>query len=176
MLSRDQKAQQIDWIKEQLATDQPVIYLGYRGTKIAELDELRDKIYELGGLVKVVKTRLLKKALAGSKIQDINALPADMWDKPVALVIGSEDPIALSKIIAQFTADHEIVELFGGYIDSAMVNQTIVKRLATLPSREELLAKVVGSLVTPLRELVWSLRWNQYALTSVLKQYQQMAS
>lgn len=171
MLNRQQKAQQIDWVKEQVATGQPIVYLGYRGAKIVELDELRSKIYELGGLIKVVKTRLLKKAMEGSKIQDINALPADMWDKPVALIMGTEDPIALSKIIAQFTADHKIVELFGGYIDSTVVDQTVIKQLATLPGREELLAKVVGSLMAPLRGLVWGLRWNQFALISVIEQY-----
>lgn len=170
MLSRDQKAQQIEWIKAQIATGKPVVYFGYRGIKITELDDLRHRIYELGGLVKVVKTRLLKKALAGSKIQDINALPSDMWDKPVALIMGTDDSAVLAKTIAQFAKDHEIVELFGGYVDDATVDQSVIKQLATQLGREELLAKIVCSLAAPLRELVWSLRWNQQALISVLRQ------
>lgn len=174
MLSREQKAQQIEWLKEQVATGQPIVYLGYLGVKITELDELRGKIYELGGLVKVVKTRLLKKVLAGSKIQDINALPSDMWDKPIALIIGRGDLVVLAKTIARFAQDHEVVELFGGYIDSATVDQSIIKQLATLPGREELLAKIVGSLTAPIRGLVWGLRWNQYALVSALKQYKDL--
>lgn len=172
MLNRDQKAQQINWIKEQVATGKPVVYLGYRGIKIDELDDLRNRVCELGGLVKVVKTRLLKKALEGLNVQDINTLPVDMWGKPIALIVGSEDPVQLAKIIAQFAKDHEIAELFGGYIDQATADQSVIKQLATLPDREELLVRVVGSLAAPLRGLVWSLRWNQYALVSVLWQYQ----
>jgi large subunit ribosomal protein L10 len=165
MLSRDQKAQQIGWIKEQIGPGKPTVYLGYRGIEIDALDDLRNRIYELGGTVKVVKTRLLKIALKSHY-----NLPADMWVKPVALIIGNEDPVQLAKTIVEFAKDHEIVELFGGLIDSAIVDQSVIKQLATLPGREELLAKVVGSLAAPLRGLIWSLQWNQHALISVLRQ------
>lgn len=177
MLSRQQKTQQIEWIKEQVATGKPVVYLGYRGVKIVELDELRNRIGELGGLIKVVKTRLLKKALLnhvkeqGGLELTLQPLPTDMWDKPIALIIGNEDSIALAKTITQFVKDHAIGEVFGGRIDSATVDRLVIKQLASLPGREELLVKVVGSLMAPIRGLVWALSWNQFALISVIKQY-----
>lgn len=170
MLTRVQKAQQIEWIKEQVATGKPVVYFGYRGIKITQLDELRNRIYEMSGLMKVIKTRLLKIALAGSNIQDVNALPVEMWDKPVAFIVGGNDSVQLAKVIAQFAKDHEIAEVFGGYVDNASVDRSVIQQLATLPGREELLTKVVGSLAAPIRGLVWSLQWNQYALISVLRQ------
>jgi len=134
-------------IKEKLTAHSGLILADYRGLSVKDMQELRGKVRDAGGEVKIFKNTLMEIA-----IREL-AMPAmdDYLVGPTAIVFISEDPVAPAKALTEFAKAHKALEIKGGLIDNAVVDQSAVNAIAALPSREELVAKFMGQLLNPVR-------------------------
>ena len=117
---------------------------------VPEIGELRGKLREKNARMQVLKKTLIKIAL---KNVDVNVDP-DELDGQVAIVYGGEDEIFSPKTLYEYSKDNEKLEILAGILDGKLIGADEVKNLAKLPSKEELLAKVVGSVKAPVSGFV----------------------
>nr|WP_210280614.1 50S ribosomal protein L10 [Phyllobacterium endophyticum] len=121
-----------------------VVVAHYTGLTVAQLSDLRSKMRDAGGTVKVAKNRLAKIALQGTDSEGI----ADLFTGQT-LVAYSNDPIAAPKIAIEFAKGNEKLVILGGSMGATTLDPDGVKALAALPSLDELRAKLVGMIQTP---------------------------
>lgn len=165
MLNKQQKIELVTKLSDELKSQESWYFVGFAGLKFTELNALRSLLAEKGSRLRVIKTRLLAKAL--EKIG--KAFPEQLLDKPIALLT-TEDYLASAKILKVFTKDHPNLAIYGGYVEGENIDEAKVAVFAALPTADELKAKLVGTLNAPIFRFVNALRWNGYALVSVLKQ------
>ncbi len=116
-------------------------FVDYQGLKVADLDELRADLFKQEIGFRVVKTRLLKIALAESGL----TIDGSFLERPLALANAS-DEIKLSKALIGFEKNHPSFEVLAGLFDGRSIAKDLIVKLASLPSREELLARLFGRL------------------------------
>jgi large subunit ribosomal protein L10 len=121
-----------------------VVVAHYSGLSVAQMTNLRARMSEVGGNVKVTKNRLAKLALEGTVVAGI----ADYFTGPTAIAY-SQDPVAAPKIAAAFAKENEKFVILGGAMGETLLDQNGVMALATLPSLDELRGKLVGMISTP---------------------------
>lgn len=121
-----------------------VVVTHYSGLTVAELGDLRNSMREAGAKFKVTKNRLTRLALKDTKFEGLS----DMFTGPTAIAY-SEDPVAAAKASVEFAKKNEKLIVLGGGLGEERLDADGVKALATLPSLEELRAKIVGLLVSP---------------------------
>ena len=121
-----------------------VVVTHYSGLTVAEMGELRDQMREAGAVFKVTKNRLTRRALEGTKYQSLE----EMFTGPTAIAY-SEDPVAAAKAAVNFSKINNKLIVLGGALGDEQLDVNAVKSLASLPSLEELRAKIVGMISTP---------------------------
>jgi large subunit ribosomal protein L10 len=121
-----------------------VVVAHYSGLTVAQLETLRKQIRNAGASVQVAKNRLAKIALEGTDVASIGPLL-----KGPTLIAYSDDPIAAPKVCAAFAKDHDKLVILGGAMGATPLNAEGVKALATMPSLDELRAKIVGLVNAP---------------------------
>lgn len=121
-----------------------VVVAHYAGITVAQMNDLRTKMRQAGGTVKVAKNRLAKIALQGTESEKI----VDLF-KGQTILAYSDDPITAPKIAAEFAKTNDKLVILGGAMGSTALDADGVKALATLPSLDELRAKLVGMIQTP---------------------------
>ena len=121
-----------------------VVVTHYSGLTVAEMGELRDQMREAGAVFKVTKNRLTRRALVGTKYQSLE----EMFTGPTAIAY-SEDPVAAAKAAVNFSKTNNKLIVLGGALGDEQLDVNAVKSLASLPSLEELRAKIVGMISTP---------------------------
>ena len=121
-----------------------VVVTHYSGLTVAEMGELRDQMREAGAVFKVTKNRLTRRALEGTKYQSLE----EMFTGPTAIAY-SEDPVAAAKAAVNFSKTNDKLIVLGGALGDEQLDVNAVKSLASLPSLEELRAKIVGMISTP---------------------------
>lgn len=121
-----------------------VVVAHYTGLTVSEISEFRSKVKEAGGAVKVAKNRLAKIALEGTEVAHISELFEGQ-----TLIVHSPDPIAAPKAAVDFAKTNEKLVILGGAMGAQSLDESGVKALASLPSLDELRAKIVGMVSTP---------------------------
>jgi len=121
-----------------------VVVAHYAGITVAQMNDLRTKMRQAGGTVKVAKNRLAKIALQGTGSEGI----IDLFQGQT-LIAYSDDPVAAPKVAADFAKGNEKLIILGGAMGATALDADGVKALATLPSLDELRAKLVGLIVAP---------------------------
>lgn len=154
-------------IKEKLELSQGVVLTDYRGLNVAEVTELRNKLREAGIEFKVVKNTLTKIAASQIGLEGL----APYLEGPTAIAFGISDPVAPAKILSEFAKVHKDLEIKAGVLEGKVIGIDAVKALADLPSREVLLARVLGGMQAPMYGfagvLQGTLRSLVYALNAV---------
>ena len=125
-----------------------VVVAHYSGLTVAQLQILRKQMRQAGASVEVAKNRLAKIALEGTEVASIGSLL-----RGPTLIAYSDDPVAAPKVAAAFAKDYEKFVLLGGAMGKTSLNVDGVKALATLPSLDELRAKIVGLVQAPATKL-----------------------
>lgn len=162
-----EKAQVIDDLAEQLSKAKLAILTDYRGLSVAGLQNLRATLRPLNADFRVAKNTLTRIAAEKAGIEGL--LP--MLDGPLALVLAYDDVVAPSKAIADFARTSRILTIKGGVLDNRIVSAAGIEELATLPSREELLGKLLGTLNSPIQGLVNVLSGPSRSFVQVLNAY-----
>lgn len=164
MLNKQQKKQLVEELSDKLKRQNILIFTDFRGLKVDEMQELREKLREADGEYKVARKTLIKLALEkADKEMDMNQFEASL-----ALTFGFSDPIIPTKIISKFSKEHKELGVLGGMMDDKVLSAEEIKELAKIPSQEELLAKLVGSIKSPISGFVNALKGNIRNLIGVL--------
>lgn len=163
------KQQVVSDIKAKLEGSTSAVLTDYRGLNVAQVTELRRKMREAGIEYKVLKNTMIRFAARELGLEELEPF----LEGPTAVAF-SADPVAPAKIIYDFAKTNKALEVKVGVLEGKVIEAAQVKALADLPSREELLAKVVGGMQAPLYGLAsvlsGTLRSFVYALDAVRKQ------
>jgi len=165
-MDRAQKAEFVAELNKTFAEVGVVVITRNHGLTVAQSTDLRNKLREAGATYKVAKNKLAKIALGGT---DYLAL-GDMLTGPVGLAT-SIDPVAAAKVAVDFAKTNDKFEIVGGSMGATLLNVDGVKALATLPSLDELRAKIVGLLVAPATKLATVTQAPAAQLARVLSAY-----
>lgn len=138
------KAVALEAYKDVFANAGVAVVTQYSGLTVAELTDLRVKLRGQGARLKVMKNRLAKIALAGKGGDKAGA----MFVGPVAVAY-SADPVAASKVVAEYSKGNEKLVLIGALMGETVLDQNGVKALATLPSLDQLRGKIIGLIQAP---------------------------
>jgi large subunit ribosomal protein L10 len=150
-------------LREQIASAKNLFFTNYQGLTVEEITKLRTELRKDGSTYGVVKNTLFKRAAGdlGTQLDDILA-------GPTGVVFAGEDPVGPAKALKAFSDSTKPVDVKGAFIDGKLVDRAQVGILAALPPKQELLARLVGSLSAPLSGLVRVLSGNQSGLVRVL--------
>ncbi|BAV66105.1 50S ribosomal protein L10 [Sphingobium cloacae] len=147
-MDRNQKAEVVSALNAHLAEVGVVVVTRNLGMTVAQSTDLRQKMRDAGATYKVTKNRLAKIALEGTDYTGIS----DLLTGPVALA-SSADPVAAAKVVVDFAKTNDRIEIVGGAMGETVLDANGVKALASMPSLDELRAKIVGLLVAPATKL-----------------------
>jgi large subunit ribosomal protein L10 len=143
-MDRAQKAESIETLKGVFNGAGAVVVTHYLGLTVAEMTELRGRLRKEGASLKVVKNTLVQKALDGSVGEAGDAL----FTGPVAIAY-APDPVSAAKVATQYAKDNDKFTVVGGLMGQTVLDQNAVKALASLPSLDQLRAKLIGLLQAP---------------------------
>ena len=139
-------------VAAQVAAAQTIIVAEYRGLEVGEVTALRANARKAGVYLRVLKNTLARRAVAGTPFEGLS-------DKLVGpLIYGiSADPVAAAKVLNEFAKGNDKLVVKAGAMPNHVMDVNGVKALATLPSREELLAKLLGTMQAPIAQFVRTL-------------------
>ena len=157
-------------IKEKMENAQGIVFYDYRGLTVAEVTELRNNFREAGVEYKVLKNSMLRRA---ADMLDLEGLDEYLIG-PTAVAFGFDDPVGPAKVLVEYTKKLKKTEIKSGVLDGRIIGLEEIKSLAELPSREQLLGMLAGTLNAPItgfaRSLSGIISKLGYALNAVREQ------
>ncbi|MGH8618934.1 MAG: 50S ribosomal protein L10 [Burkholderiales bacterium] len=148
-LNLEEKKAAVAEISAEVARAQAIVLAEYRGLEVGEMTELRKKARASGVYLRVLKNTLARRAVAESPFKGLS----DQMVGPLAYGISS-DPVAVAKVLYEYAKGNEKFVIKGGAMANLVMSPKQVADLAKLPSRDELLAKLMGTLQAPVTKLV----------------------
>lgn len=165
MQTRQQKKEIVKEIAEKLRNSKAVVFSDFKGLMVKDMAALRKELRASGVELKVLKKTLINVALKDAGIE----MDARKIEGQIALAVSSLDEVAAAKIIAKAAKANENLKIVGGILGVKELSAEEVNALAKLPSKEELLGKLVGTLNAPVSGFVNVLAGNLRGLVNVLK-------
>jgi large subunit ribosomal protein L10 len=165
-LTHTKKEQLISSYGESMVAAPHAFVIGYQGIKVGQADDLRRRIRESGGAYEVVKNRLALIAIKGQALEGLS----EHFSGPTAVAFCNDDPVALAKVLADFSKDVPVLQFKAGILDGQAVPGDQIKAIASLPSRDELIAKLLYLMQSPISRLVRGLGAIPQQFVSVLDQ------
>lgn len=151
-LSLEQKQATVSEVQTRLAGAQAVIVAEYRGLNVERVTQLRSKARKSGVYLRVLKNTLARRAIKGTPFEKLS----EQMIGPLMYGI-SQDPVAGAKVLSEFAKENEQFVIKAGAMPNAVMSAQEIKALAQLPSREQLLATLLGTLQAPMAKLVRTL-------------------
>ena len=151
-LNLEEKKAVVAEVSKQIENAQSLILAEYRGVGVGEMTNLRAEARESGVYLKVLKNSLVKRAIEDTPFSSLSE------DMVGPLVFGiSEDPVAAAKVLSDFADKNDLFVIKSGAMPNEKMDVSAVKALASLPSRDELLAKLLGTMQAPIAKFVRTL-------------------
>ena len=170
MVIRPETVAMIAEIKTTMQNAKGLVLADFRGIKVAQDTKLRRKMREAGVEYSVIKNNMASIAAKEAGIEGLD----NYLKGPLAMVSSKNDPVAPAKLISEFIKDNRIMEIKGGLVEGKVIDADAVKALANLPPREVLIARLLGSMQSPITGFVNVLQGNirnlVYALDAVRQQ------
>lgn len=148
------KKQQVAELIEKLKSAQAGVLVDYRGLTVDQDTKLRNKLREAGVEYKVMKNTLIRFASKEVGLEELSSV----LEGPTSIAMSDSDSVAPAKVLADFAKENEALEIKGGFLDGAVISLDEVKKLAATPSKEVLIAKLLGSLNSPISALARTLQ------------------
>jgi large subunit ribosomal protein L10 len=165
MLTKAQKKEVVKGLEEKIKQAKSAVFVDYKGLGVKDTMELKKTLREAGVEYLVARKTLLEISLKNCGLDvDVRGM-----DGQIAAVFSNIDEIAAAKIIDKFAKTNEHIKMLGGTLGTQVMNDAEVKALAKVPSKEELLAKLVGTLNAPISGFANVLAGNLRGLVQVLK-------
>lgn len=147
-MNREEKTQLLAELTELFNNSETVVISHYKGLTVGEVSELRNNIRKAGAGFRVTKNRITRLALKGTKFEAL----ADLFTGPTAIAFAN-DPISACKACVEFAKTNEKLIVIGGAMGTGVLSIDEINRLATIPSMDELRAKIIGLLQAPAAQL-----------------------
>lgn len=164
-MNRQQKELVVQLLRERFSQSPASFVVGYKGLNVGQMEKLRSMLRQTGGVFKIAKTRLMKLALIDSKQQSLMPYLKDQ----IGVVFVVNEPSVVAKVLNEFAQRNGALQLLGGMLDSELIDESAITRIASLPSKEVLLAILCGTLNAPTSRLVFVLKMQIIPLLLVLK-------
>lgn len=166
---RLEKQSMIEELRRKLTESSFVILTDYTRTDVAKMNALRERLRAVKAHMQVVQNRMFQRLARELQYAGFE----ERLRGPTAMIYGAGDVVAVAKVLKEFIKENEVPALKVGVMKGAHLSKADVERLATLPSREYLLAQLVGLLASPLRQVVGVMHQRLASLVYVLKAYQE---
>lgn len=147
-MNREEKAQLLSELNELFSSAEIVVVSHYKGLTVEEVSELRNNIRKVGAGFRVTKNRITRLALKGTKFENLT----DLFTGPTAIAFAN-DPISACKACVEFAKTNEKLIVVGGAMGTGVLSVAEINKLATIPSVDELRAKIIGLLQAPAAQL-----------------------
>jgi len=171
-MARPEKAKQVEELSEIFNNARSVVLNDFTGLNVEKISELRRLCEKAGVEFRVVKNTLAKRSIKGTSAEDLE----QYFDGPTALAISRESENISAKILVKFAEEYELPRLKAGVVEGKVIDAKDVLALAKLPSKEELMSKLLGGIMSPGNRLVsvlqGSLRNLLYALNAIVEKKQ----
>ncbi len=162
-ISRDKKHALVTDFSSALGTAKMTVAAKYDGTSVADLQNLRRKAREQGVTIKVIKNRLVRTAMQQTK--GFEKTDTALLVGQLLYAMSTEDEVAPAQVINAFAKDHPTLDLVAGFDNSGAILETAdVKALASLPSKNQLIAETIAQLLSPVHDVTNALSGNLHAL------------
>ena len=142
----EQKKQQVAALKEKIEAAVTGVVVDYSGTSVADDTALRKELREAGVEYFVAKNTIIGRAIEGTSIEDMKSV----LEGTTAIALSNEDYTAAARILCKFAESHENFKVKSGFLDGKVVDVATIDSLAKLPSKEVLLATVLGAFQAPI--------------------------
>lgn len=149
-MNREQKTAVIEQLAERISSASLGVVTEYRGLTVAQINKLRRELQAAGGSYQVSKNTLTRRAIKETTFAKLH----DLLRGPTGLVTTERDPVAVAKILVKFAEQNDKLKISGGVLDGEALPASGVSALAKLPSREVLLAQLLGLLQAPASQLL----------------------
>ena len=170
-MDRAQKEQLVDELGQGFESSGVVVVSHYEGMTVAEMQDLRAKMREVGGSVRVTKNKLAKIALEGKPCASIAELLSGM-----TVLAYSEDPVAAAKVVQDYSKENDKLVILGGAMGDQALDVAGVKAVAAMPSREELIASIVGCIGAPASNIAGAIGAPASNIASILSTIEEKAA
>lgn len=162
-ISRDKKNALVNEISELMSSAKTTVFAQYQGLSVADVQELRRAARASGVTIKVVKNRLVRVAM--STVDTYKETDTTLLNGQLLYAFGSEDEVAPAQVLDTFARTHPELQFAGGFSGEGLaMSADDVKALASLPSKEQLLAQTIAQLLSPVHDTVNALSGNLHAL------------
>ena len=169
-MDRAQKEQVVEELGQIFDGSGVVVVARYEGMTVAQMQDLRARMREEGGSVRVAKNRLAKIALEGKPCESIGEYLTGM-----TVLSYSEDPVAAAKVADKYAKDNEKFVILGGAMGDTALDPAGVKAVAAMPSREELIASIVGCIGAPASNIAGAIGAPASNIASILSTIEEKA-
>ena len=149
-LTRSTKEEILGGYEEAMASAEHAFVIGFKGITVNQVNDLRSKVRKSGGQYVVIKNTLARRAVAGKPPEQVK----EHFTGPTAVAYSLEDPVALAKVLTDFAKDAPVIEFKGGLVEGRPIAASQVKEIASLPGRQELLAKLLFLMQSPIQRFV----------------------
>jgi large subunit ribosomal protein L10 len=163
-LKKETKETIVAEFAEKLKVVKAAYLADYRGLSVDQANDLRNKLRAAGVEYKVIKNTLLRLAARDTDVACLD----EFLSGPTAIALVTEDPVAPAKALVEFAKSNKVFELKAGMLDGKLLTAADIKALSDLPSREELLGKMLGSMSAPATNFVGVLAAIPRSLVQVL--------
>jgi len=170
-VDRAQKEQVVEELGQIFESSGVVVVARYEGLTVAEMQDLRARMRDVDGAVRVAKNRLAKIALEGKPVASI----ADLLTGMTVLAF-SEDPVAAAKVMEKYAKDNDKLVILGGAMGETALDPAGVKAVAAMPSREELIAQIVSQIGAPAANIAGAIGAPASNIASILSTIEEKAA
>jgi len=164
MLTREQKEKLVEDLADKIKRQKSLIFTDAKGVKVGDVQKLKRELKKVEAEYRVAKKTLVDLALKKEK----KNLDISGFNGSLALSLGYKDPIALIKILAKFAKEKDTFKILGGLVEDRIVNADQIKELSKISSKEELIARLIGLIKSPISGLANVLEGNLRKLVGVL--------
>lgn len=149
-MKRAEKEQEVQGLSERFKKAELTILADYCGLTVSQMTNLRRSLREVKAEMKVVKNNLARIAVQDTVLSPLK----DYFTGPIAAITSMDDPVAPSKAISKFAKDFEKLKIKVGFLSGKLLSANDIDALSKLPSREQMLASLLGSMNAPAQSLV----------------------
>lgn len=166
MINRQQKEEIIKDLADKLSRQKVVIFSDYTGLSVNQAQQLRQRLREQGADYQVAKKTLIDLALKEAGFKDIQTKELN---GQISMTFGYQDEVLPAKILYQFSQEKQTLKILSGLVNGQYLSALQMNNLAQLPSKQELLAKLVGSISAPMSGMINVIEGNLRSLVYILK-------
>lgn len=165
-MERERKQEIVQFLQSELTSATNVFLVNFTGVNVEKDRALRTRLRDIESRYRVVKNNLVLRAIPGTPLEEL----AEHFSGPTAIAYTENHPVELARALTDFSEDHGVLEFKVGLVEGKLIDIDDIRHLATLPTREELLAQFVFMIQCPLQQFVAVLHGMVGKLVRVLAQ------